>query len=132
MNDSDKVPPTEFFIDFIQQYGHAWDNYDLQAILNCYHTPCFIFKSGKLFVNLTEEAKRQYFWDLLESYRQQDYEKAEIPHCEIKLLGQDSALITVEWVCKRSDGTIAFDFWDNYHLIRIDARWKILGDTVYE
>ena len=33
---------------------------------------------------------------------------------------------------ERSDGTVAFDFWDAYHLIRIEDRWKILGDTVYE
>ena len=132
MNHSDEIPSSEFFIDFIQQYGRAWDNYDLQSILNFYHTPCFIFKSGKLFANLTEEAKRQYFQDLLEVYRQQDYEKAEIPHCEIKFLGQDSAYVTVEWVCKRTDGTVAFDFWDTYHLIHMDNNWKILGDTVYE
>jgi hypothetical protein len=132
MGQSDKVPSDEFFIDFIRVYGLAFDNYDLQTILNYYHTPCFIFKTGTLFANLTEETKHQYFHDLLESYRQQDYANAEIPYFDIKVMGQDSVLVTVEWVCKRSDGTIAFDFWDAYHLIRIDGNWKILGDTVYE
>jgi hypothetical protein len=131
MNQSAKIPSNEFFIDFITQYGHAFDNYDLQTILNSYHTPCFIFKDGKLFANLNEDTKHQYFQDLLESYREQDYASAEIPHFDIKVMGQDSALVTVQWVCKRSDGTIAFDFWDAYHLIHIDGIWKILGDTVY-
>jgi len=127
-----EIPSNEFFIDFITQYGHAFDNYDLQTILNTYHTPCFIFKDGTLFANLTEETKLLYFQDLLESYRKQEYASAEIPHFDIKVMGQDSALVTVEWICKRSDGTIAFEFWDAYHLIRIDGNWKILGDTVYE
>lgn len=128
----DEVPSEEFFFDFITTYGHAFDNYDLQFILDTYHTPCFIFKLGTLYTNLTEVQKRQYFQDLLTSYRQQGYANAEIPHFEIKSLGQDSALITVEWVCKRSDNSIAFDFWDSYYLIHIDGKWKILGDTVYE
>ena len=131
MNQSVNIPSDEFFIDFITQYGQAFDNYDLQTILNAYHTPCFIFKDGTLFANLTEETKLQYFQDLLESYREQGYASAEIPQFEIKVIGQDSALVTVEWVCKRSDGTIAFDFWDAYHLIYINGNWKILGDTVY-
>jgi hypothetical protein len=97
-----------------------------------YHTPCFIFKLGTLYANLTEVQKRQYFQELLTSYRQQGYANAEIPHFEIKSLGQDSALITVEWVCKRSDNSIAFDFWDSYYLIHIDGKREILGDTVHE
>jgi hypothetical protein len=97
----------QFFVDFIKRYGQAWDNYDLQTILHLYHTPCFIYKSGKLFANLTEEDKLRYFQELLQSYRQQDYAKAEIPHCEIKALGPDSALVTVEWVCRRADGGIS-------------------------
>jgi ketosteroid isomerase-like protein len=126
------MPTNKFFTDLIKQYGQAWDAYDLQTILNFYHTPCFIYKSQTLFANLTEEVKARYFTELLESYRQQAYAKAETPHIEVKLMGQDSALVTVEWLCKRADGTIAFDFWDTYHFIRVDATWKILGDTVYD
>ena len=132
MRQPDDMPTTDFFEKFIKEYGQAWDGYDLQTILRFYYTPCFIFKSGTVFANVTEEIKLNYFRDLLEAYRQQDYAKAEIPHTEVKSLGQDSALVTVEWVCKRADGTVAFDFLDSYHLIHINNEWKILGDTVYD
>jgi hypothetical protein len=131
MSQPNDMPTTDFFEKFIKEYGQAWDNYDLQTILRFYYTPCFIFKSGTVFANVTEEIKLRYFRDLLEAYRQQGYAKAEIPHSEVKSLGRDSALVTVEWVCKRDDGTVAFDFWDSYHLIHINSEWKILGDTVY-
>lgn len=127
-----QLPSDEFFLDFISRYGRAFDNFDIQTILNYYHTPCFTFKFGKLFAHLTEEIKLKYFQDLLESYRQEGYANAEIPNFELKRMGKESVLLTVEWVCKRSDGTIAFDFWDSYHLIYIDENWKILGDTVYD
>ena len=71
MNQAQQSPTNEFFRDFIREYGRAWDNYDLQTILEYYHTPCFIFKAGKVFDNASEEAKRRYFQDLLEDYRQQ-------------------------------------------------------------
>jgi hypothetical protein len=132
MSQLNEMPTTDFFEKFIKEYGRAWDNYDLQTILRFYYTPCFIFKSGTVFANVTEEIKLRYFRDLLEAYRQQGYAIAEVLHSEVKLLGQDSALVTVEWVCKRADGTVAFDFWDSYHLIHINSEWKILGDTVYD
>ena len=132
MSQPDDIPKTDFFEKFIKEYGRAWDNYDLQTILRFYYTPCFIFKSGMVLANVTEEIKLRYFRDLLEAYRQQAYAKAEIPHFEVKALGQDSALVTVEWVCQRADGMVAFDFWDSYHLIHINSDWKILGDTVYD
>ena len=132
MSQSNIIPSVEFFKDFMKKYGDAWDNYDLQTILNYYHTPCFIFKSGMLFANLTEETKLQYFQDLLASYRQQEYSYAEIHNFDLKVMGPESALVTVRWICKRPDGSIAFDYRDSYHLIHIDGMWKILGDTVYE
>jgi hypothetical protein len=132
MSQLNEMPTTDFFEKFIKEYGRAWDNYDLQTILRFYYTPCFIFKSGTVFANVTEEIKELYFRDLLEAYRQQGYAIAEVLHSEVKSLGQDSTLVTVEWVCKRADATVAFDFWDSYHLIHINSEWKILGDTVYD
>lgn len=132
MPQSDRLPSDEFYLDYITRYGQAFDNYDLETILDYYHTPCFIFKSGILFSNVNQQIKREYFQDLLDSYRKEGYANAEIPNFEIIRMGTDSVLITVEWVCKRSDGSLAFDFWDSYFLILIDGLWKILGDTVYE
>lgn len=131
MPQSEKLHSDEFFLDYITRYGQAFDNYDLETILDYYQTPCFIFKSGILFANVIEEIKRKYFQDLLNSYRQEAYANAEIPNFELKGMGKDCMLITVEWVCKRNDGSLAFDFWASYFLIYIKGKWKILGDTVY-
>ena len=74
------MPSNEFFVNLLKRYGQAFDEYDLQTILDFYHTPCFIYKSKTLFTNLTEEVKTRYFTELLESYRQQAYAKAEKTH----------------------------------------------------
>jgi len=132
MKQAEESPSPEFFRDFITNYGRAWDNYDLQTILDYYYMPCFIFKAGQVFANMTERSKYHYFQNLLSAYQQQGVVQAEIPNFEMKTLGDNSALITVEWICKRADRAVVFDFWDSYHLIRIDGRWKILDDTVHD
>jgi hypothetical protein len=43
-----------------------------------------------------------------------------------------TTLVTVDWVCKRVDGSVIWDNWDSYHLIQVDGEWKILDDTVYD
>lgn len=132
MKQPQQPPPNQFFQNFIAAYGRAWDNNDLQTILDYYHTPCFIFKGGRLYDNASAETKRRYFEDILADYRQQQAIRAEIPHFEVKTLGDNSALITVRWFGKRADGVVAFDYLDSYLLIRLDGQWKILGDTVYD
>jgi hypothetical protein len=132
MSPAEDQPTNDFFEAYIRRYGRAFDEYDLETIMAYYHTPCFIFKGGRLYANVTEAVKRNYFQDLLESYRREGYAAAEIPEMEIKPLGQESVLLTVRWVCHRADGSLAFDFWDSYFLIYINGEWKMLGDTVFE
>lgn len=85
-----------------------------------------------MYSNLTEGAKKKYFTDLLADYRKQGYTNAEIPNCEVKILGKNSALVSVNWLCNREDGTVVFDFWDSYQIVLIDDVWSILNDTVHD
>jgi len=64
-------PMAQFFIDFMQEYREAWNNLDVEKIVDSYHTPCFIFKNGQVYSNTAQEAKIQYFTDLLADYRAQ-------------------------------------------------------------
>ena len=121
-----------FSHEFIREYGRAFDRYDLTAIMNSYYFPCFIVKAGKIHTLVTEEAKRSYFEDLLDGYRDAAYARAETPTIEVKHLGPDSALVTVNWHCLDDDDEVVFDFWDTYHLVRVGSEWRILGDTVYD
>ena len=131
MKPSEELPGNDFFEAYIRRYGRAFDEYDLETILAYYHTPCFVFKGGSLFANVNEAVKRDYFQDLLDAYRREGYAAAEISQMEVKPLGWESVLLTVRWICRRADGSLAFDFWDSYFLIQIDGEWNILGDTVY-
>jgi len=122
----------QFFIDFMQAYKDAWNHFDVDGIIAFYHMPCFIFKNGQVYSNPTEKSRQKYFTDLLADYRIQGYAKAEIPNMEVKKLGRNSSLVSVNWLCKKEDGTVVFDFWDSYQVVLMDGKWAILNDTVHD
>src|SRR3990172_10818646 len=69
MDDHSAVAGEAVFRDFMLRYAAAWDAYDLEAILDAYHTPCAIYKDGVQIANPDEATKRRYFGDLLDRYR---------------------------------------------------------------
>src|SRR3972149_4921829 len=69
MDDHSAVAGEAVFRDFMLRYAAAWDAYDLEAILDAYHTPCAIYKDGVQIANPDEATKRRYFGDLLERDR---------------------------------------------------------------
>jgi len=114
------------------RYAAAWDAYDLEAILDAYHTPCAIYKDGVQIANPDEATKRRYFGDLLERYRGAGVVGSEMSGFSVHDLGHNSALITVRWTSRRADRSVASDYLDSYHLGRIGEAWKILDDTVHD
>ena len=131
-----KKPPRsdqfELFQSLMRDYGAAWDNYSLARILDYYHTPCFVFKAQRVFFHPTDEAKRNYFSTLLDHYRDAGVDHSDIPELHVLPMGDNSAIVTANWVSRSKDGAVIWDFRDSYHWIRMAGDWRILGDTVHE
>jgi ketosteroid isomerase-like protein len=126
---------TELTTDFttlMHQYGAAFDDYDLPAILNYYTTPCFVYKSQKLLFHETEEAKKEYYGPLLEQYREAGIDHSELPEIEVTRTGDQGVLITVRWICRAEDKEAIWDFRDSYWWVDLNGEWKIIGDMVHE
>jgi hypothetical protein len=124
----------EFFDAYLARYMEAWNDADLAAIVAAYHTPCFVFKRGRLHLHLDHASKQAYFAELLEGTRTElaGGSRWSRPCLQIERLGRTSALVTVRWVLERSDGTTVEDYCDSYHLVLIDDQWGFLGDTVHD
>jgi hypothetical protein len=123
------------FHDLMARYGVAFDTYDLDVIMQHYHTPCFIYKDGNAIFLLDEAHKRDYFGDLLARLREAGVHHSDIPDIPditVTPIGANSAIVTVHWVSKRVDGSVVWEFLDSYYLARVGDRWRFLGDTVHE
>ena len=117
----------------LERYRQAWDDGDLGAILDAYHTPCFVFKRGHVEVCLDEPAKRRYFSALLEATRDALRAGARWNGGGLRVidLGRDACLATIRWTFADPHGLVLEDYLDSYHVVRIDGQWRFLDDTVH-
>ena len=117
---------------FMDAYTGAWNAGDLDAIVASYATPCFVVKGGQVLRHEDEAAKARYFGDLLAGNRREGPHTWSIGHLERRLLGNDAAIVTVRWHCRRPDGSTIWDFLDTYLLAAEQGRWRILSDVVHD
>jgi hypothetical protein len=133
MNDpSVEVPTEDFFRGFMNEYTEAWNREDLEASLDSYHTPRFLYADGTLNVFLDDQSLRKATVDWIEVNRKEGPASWEILSFSATTLGKNSALVTTRWVFRRPDGSRVWDFVDSHQLCRFDGRWKILARTLHD
>jgi hypothetical protein len=132
MDGTSDAPGADFFRAYMDAYCEAWNREDLEAILDTYHLPCFIYKSGTLYALLDAESKRDYFARFVEVNRNEGPARWEILTFSLMELGRSSALVTARWNFKRPDGSVIWDFVDSHHFCRFDGRWKFLDRTLHD
>jgi hypothetical protein len=129
---SSDAPGEAFFRAYMDAYCDAWNREDLDAIIDSYHLPCFIYKPGALYALLDAESKRKYFAGFVEVNRNEGPARWEMPTFSLIELGRSSALVTARWIFRRPDGTVVWDFVDSHHFCRLDGRWKFLDRTLHD
>jgi hypothetical protein len=117
---------------YMTTYCEAWNREDLEAIINSYHLPCFIYKYGTLYALLDVASKRDYFAVFIEVNRNEGPATWEVLTFPPIQLGRNSALVTARWFFKRPDGSVIWDFVDSHHFCRLDGRWKFLDRTLHD
>jgi hypothetical protein len=132
MDETSGWPGENFFRAYMDAYCDAWNREDLEAILDTYHLPCFIYKRGTLYALLDERSKRDYIAGFVELNRQEGPATWEMPTFSLIELGHSSALATARWIFRRPDGSVVWDFVDSHHFCRFDGRWKFLDRTLHD
>ena len=113
-------------------YLDAWNEGDLERVLDAYHGPAPIFSGGAVEVS-DAVSRRAYLGAYLDSTRAELEQgtRWECPSLEVTPLGTDAALLTARWVFRRIDGTAAEDYPDSYLLARIAGRWGFIADVIH-
>jgi hypothetical protein len=132
MTARDEGRPPDDPAGFLRWYQRAWNDLDLDRILDAYATPCFVVKGGRVLHHQDDAAKARYFGELLDGNRRQGPHRWDLGDLEQRPLGRDGALVTVCWTCRRPDGSAIWEFLDSYLLASERGRWWIVGDVVHE
>ncbi|ESR26410.1 DUF4440 domain-containing protein [Lutibaculum baratangense] len=110
--------------DLFDDYATAYDDYEPQALADCFAYPCTIWQFGKGNVFADEE-------ELLENIEALFgvLEREEVVHTRYEILHQaisgDTAHATLHWTHEREGGEEAMSFACHYLLIRDDDQWLV-------
>jgi hypothetical protein len=116
----------------MDEYCQAWNREDLDAIVESYHLPCFIYKYGTLHALLDAESKRDYIAGFIQENREAGPATWEFSDFSMIDLGSNSSLATARWVFRRPDGSVVWEFVDSHQFCQFNGRWRFLTRTLHD
>lgn len=118
---------------FMQAYLDAWNDADVDRVIDAYHVPSLVHQDGAVREQLTGESRLEFLGTYVDSTRDALAAGARwsCPSLQVRALGADAALATARWVFTAGDGTVVEDYLDSYLLTRVDGRWFILADAIH-
>ena len=118
---------------FILAYLEAWNEADVDRVIDAFHVPSLIHAEGVVHQQLTGPSRLDFLGTYVDSTR--DALAAggrwSCPELAIMELGADAALATAEWVFTTGHGEVTEDYYDSYLMTRVDGRWYILADAIH-
>ena len=119
--------------EFILAYLDAWNEADVERVIDAFHVPSLIHADGVVRQQLTGPSRLDFLGSYVDSTREALAAGARwtCPSLEIHQLGADAALATARWVFTAGDGTIVEDYVDSYLLTTVGGRWFVLADAIH-
>jgi len=119
--------------DFILAYLDAWNEADVERVIDAFHVPSLIHTEGEVVEQLTGPARLTFLGSYVDSTRDALAACARwtCPSVEVKALGAGAALVTANWVFTLADGTVTEDYFDSYLLTLVGGRWYVLADAIH-
>ncbi|HJP88647.1 MAG TPA: hypothetical protein VJ850_06410 [Candidatus Limnocylindrales bacterium] len=119
--------------EFILAYLDAWNQADVERVIDAFHVPSLIHTDGDVIQHLTPESRLDFLGAYVDSTRDALAAGGRwtCPELAILELGRDAALATAQWVFTSVHGQVTEDYFDSYLLTLIGGRWYVLVDAIH-
>lgn len=109
---------------FLETYAAAFDDYDGEAIADCFAYPAVLWQFGKGHVFADADEMLENTAALLKVLEDVG---VTVSSFEIKTLAisGDTALATVDWYQENDEGEALIEFSCHYHLVHDGEAWRI-------
>lgn len=111
--------------ELIRAYADGFDDYDADAIVNCYAFPCVIWQLGAGHVFADADELMENVDALLGVFGEADILRSQVEIADEHLAG-DTAHVTLAWRQEDADGEPVLEFVCDYTLLRRDGGWGIV------
>ncbi|MAB00504.1 MAG: hypothetical protein CMN86_19725 [Stappia sp.] len=111
-------------LQLFDDYRTAFDDFDAEAIADCFSYPAVIWQFGKGNVFVDEEELLENIDKLLSALDQEGVVNSDYEVVSGDVEG-DAGLVTLAWTQSTADGEPVFEFTCHYHLIYAGTDWSI-------
>jgi len=117
---------------FFETYQEAFDSIDGQRIAALYCIPAVTMRAdGSIHILQSRDELARFFQGVADTYQRDGYAGGRFEEFQVTPIGGRSALVTMEWVMLRRDGSLIRKWRQSYNLVRAGSAWQILVSTFH-
>lgn len=116
--------PEDLIAGLFETYVNGFNDYDCQAIVECFALPAIVWQFGKGHVFSTAKALAENTEALLAALSEEKVTLSEFDVISSHVSGS-TAMITLDWRQENASNEAVLEFTCHYHLISDGADWRI-------
>jgi hypothetical protein len=119
-------------INFFKHYQCQFDQQNWVNFAGLFHEPAMSVRADNSVMLIPTHADGARFYASVSSaWRAEGYARFETENFEVLTLGQDSRLVSFDWLMLSADGDLIRRWRQSYQLIRTQDVWQVFTSTFH-
>ncbi len=120
-------------IDFFKQYQCEFDQQNWASFAALFHEPAMSVRAdGSVMLIPTHAQGERLYASISSNWRAQGYARFEMANFEVLALGQDSRLLSFDWLMLSESDELIRQWRQSYQLIRTHRSWQVFTSTFHK
>jgi hypothetical protein len=120
-------------IDFFKRYQFEFDQQNWASFAALFHEPAMSVRAdGSVMLIPTHADGARLYESVASVWRAQGYARFETQAFEVLDLGQDSRLVSFDWLMLSNEGELIRRWRQSYQVIRTKDGWQVFTSTFHK
>ena len=120
-------------IDFFKRYQFEFDQRNWASFAAMFHEPAMSVRAdGSVMAIPTHADGAHLYASIASAWQDQGYARFEMENFEVLALGQDSRLVSFDWLMLSNEGKLIRRWRQSYQLIRPQGAWQVFTSTFHK
>jgi hypothetical protein len=120
-------------IDFFKRYQFEFDQQNWASFAALFHEPAMSVRADGSVMVIPSHAEGEHLYQSVsKAWRAEGYARFEMKDFEVLALGQDSRLVSFDWVMLSERGALIRQWRQSYQLIRTQNAWRVFTSTFHK
>ena len=120
-------------IEFFKRYQSEFDQQNWASFAALFHEPAMSVRAdGSVMVIPTHADGARLYASVSIAWRAEGYARFEMENFEVLALGQDSRLVSFDWLMLSEHGELIRRWRQSYQLIRPQGAWQVFTSTFHK